>query len=201
MMRYRWMPGVVVTALLTQTAAASQDKPAPQATQARPATQTNAPSESSYTPLKMTIVIARYQGDKKISSLPYVFGVTANSGKTTSVRMGSDVPLVTRAAKGDTAASYNYRSVGTSIDCTAARDLSSPGGFILSLTVEDSSIHLDAGQKPNMPAVVEDIPSFRTFKATFQVLMRDGQTIQHTAAADPVTGEVVRMDLTLNVVK
>ena len=196
MMRHRWIPLLAAAALLTQTPAAAQDSPAGQT---KPGAQAGAASESGYTPLKMTVVISRSQGDKKISSLPYVFGVTAN-GKTTSVRMGSDVPMITRAPKGDVAASYNYRSVGTDIDCTATLR---PGSstFVLGFTVEDSSIHLDSGQKPSMPAVVQEIPSFRTFKTTFQVLMRDGQTVQHTSAADPVTGEVVRIDLTLNVLK
>ena len=199
MIRYRSMPVLAAVALLTHTAAAAQDKPAPQNAQARPAAQAAPASESLYTPLKMTVVIARYQGDKKISSLPYVFGVTGN-GKTTSVRMGSDVPLIVRGSKGDLGQqNFSYRSVGTSIDCTAQRDLS--GAFALNFTVEDSSIHLDAGQKPGMPAVLDEIPSFRTFRTSFQVMMKDGQTIQHTSVADPVTGEVVRIDLTLNVVK
>jgi hypothetical protein len=196
MMRYEWIPALAALALLAQTAAA-QDKPPAQSAQTKPAAAGGTP-ESQYTPLKMTVVIARYQGDKKISSLPYVFGVTAN-GKTTSVRLGTEVPMIARAPKGDVAPTFHYRSVGTDIDCAAQRDIS--GAFNLNLTVEDSSIHLDAGQKPSMPAVVQDIPSFRTFRTSFQVQMRDGQTVQHTSAADPVTGEVVRIDLTLNLVK
>jgi hypothetical protein len=32
-------------------------------------------------------------------------------------------------------------------------------------------------------------------------VMRDGQTIQTIASTDPVTGEVVKIDVTMNVVK
>jgi Flp pilus assembly secretin CpaC len=197
MMRYEWIPALAALALLAPAPAAAQEKPAAQSAQTKPAAS-GGTSESQFTPLKMTVVIARYQGDKKISSLPYAFGVTAN-GKTTSVRLGTEVPMIARAPKGDVAPTFHYRSVGTDIDCTAQRDIT--GAFNLNLTVEDSSIHLDSAQKPSMPAVVQDIPSFRTFRTSFQVQMKDGQTIQHTSAADPVTGEVVRIDLTLNVVK
>ena len=41
------------------------------------------------------------------------------------------------------------------------------------------------------------IPAFRSFTSTFNVLLKDGQTAQHTAATDPVSGEVLRVDVTL----
>ena len=52
-----------------------------------------------------------------------------------------------------------------------------------------------------MAAVAGDIPSFRSFRTSFSVMLRDGQTTQHTSATDPVTGEVIRIDVTLNVMK
>jgi hypothetical protein len=48
---------------------------------------------------------------------------------------------------------------------------------------------------------VEGVPAFRTFTSSFSVLLRDGQTAQHTAATDPVSGEVLRIDVTVNVLK
>jgi len=41
----------------------------------------------------------------------------------------------------------------------------------------------------------------RSFNSSFQVLLRDGQTNQYTSATDPVTGEVTKIDVTLNVLK
>ena len=45
------------------------------------------------------------------------------------------------------------------------------------------------------------MPAFRSFKSNFTVLLRDGQTTQYTSAVDPVSGEVMKIDVTLNVIK
>src|SRR5687768_9448963 len=65
-------------------------------------------------PLRVQLVVSRFQGDKKINSVPYTLSVVANDNKTTHLRMGVDVPV----AK-DGGPSYSYRSVGTSIECSA----------------------------------------------------------------------------------
>src|SRR5688500_13231513 len=44
--------------------------------------------------LKVSLVFARYQGDKKISSVPHVLWVTANQNRT-SLRMGTQIPVPT----------------------------------------------------------------------------------------------------------
>jgi len=201
-MTRKWIAAALVIGMSVITGLA-QEKPAA-AKQEKP---TSAPEPSGAVGLRISVVISRYQGEKKIGSLPYVFGVTTND--RTNLRMGSDVPIISRAPKaGDAAAISNvsYRSVGTNIDCVAFPP--GPGGvFKLNLTIEDSSVHLDPGQKPGSPAgpfvpgMVNDFPSFRTFKTNFGALLRDGQTMQHTSATDPVSGEVMRVDVTLNVMK
>jgi hypothetical protein len=95
--------------------------------------------------------------------------------------------------------SYSYRNVGTNIDCLATA--LGGGIFRLTITVEDSSIHLDPAQKPAAAQVATDIPSFRSFNSSFTILLKDGQTTQYTSATDPVSGEVMRIDVTLNVMK
>jgi hypothetical protein len=47
----------------------------------------------------------------------------------------------------------------------------------------------------------EGAPLFRRFETAIEVILRDGQTVQTIASTDPVTGEVVKIDVTLNVVK
>ena len=44
-------------------------------------------------------------------------------------------------------------------------------------------------------------PIIRQFRALFRLLLRDGQTVQGTMATDPVSGRVLKLDVTLNVVK
>jgi hypothetical protein len=184
----RIIPVVLACVIAVGTAAGAQDKPP-------------RPSEApELVPVKVQIVLTRLKGDKKISSLPYQIGVTANDGLKTSLRMGIEVPVMTTVLQGQAAPSWNYRSVGTNIDCRA--DSVSGGAIKLSITVSDSSIHLEsqAGTAAKGP-VAGEVPAFRTFNATFTVLMRDGQTTQYTSAVDPVNGEVMKIDVTLNVMK
>src|SRR5215471_16678536 len=65
-------------------------------------------------PLKMQIVISKYQGDRKTSSLPYTLLVTAN-GDHASLAANSNVPIPSSTNAGGT---YSYTNVGTNIDCT-----------------------------------------------------------------------------------
>jgi hypothetical protein len=47
----------------------------------------------------------------------------------------------------------------------------------------------------------ESRPLFRRFETTFTAVLRDGQSMQTIASTNPVTGEVIKIDVTLNVVK
>ena len=163
-------------------------------------------------PLKVTVTLSRYQGDKRVSSMPYAMGVTASGygpGPKTTLRMGVDVPVTQTVFSGPATdgkpappvSSYSYRGVGTNIDCGATYDEANAGIFQLTLTVSDSSIGLDASKKTGAPAVAPDIPSFRNFNSSFTALLRDGQTTQYTSATDPVTGEVMKIDVTVNLMK
>ena len=44
-------------------------------------------------------------------------------------------------------------------------------------------------------------PAFRNFNSTFTMVMKDGQTGQSTSVTDPVSGQVIKLDATLNVQK
>lgn len=184
---------VVATAGVGQAQEAAAVNPAPSR---RP--------EATLVGVKVQVVVSRYQGEKKISSLPYVLGAVVNGTKT-SLRMGVDVPITQTVFSTATkdggmstpAPSYSYRSVGTNIDCQAA---TGPDGYYkLNLTVTDSSVQLEANDR--VKAMAPNVPMFRNFNSTFEVLLRDGQTTQYTSATDPVTGEVTRIDVTLNVLK
>ena len=90
-----------------------------------------------------------------------------------------------------------YRSVGTNIDC-AARTVDGIL-FKLDLAVSDTSVFLT--DKQATPSGLAGIPAFRSFTSTFNVLLKDGQTTQHTSATDSISGEVLRVDVTLTVLK
>jgi hypothetical protein len=159
------------------------------------------------TPLRVQIVISRYRGEKKISSIPYTLAVIANQPAgprdSTSLRMGVRVPVPQTVIKSGEGAStpvmsYNYQNIGTNIDC-AARSVDA-GLFELSMTVEDTSVFVPE-KDGNVGTGVADVPALRTFTSRFDLLLKDGQTGQHTAATDPVSGEVLRVDVTMNVLK
>ena len=160
------------------------------------------PAPARLIPLKIQVVVSRFQGEKKVSSMPYTLSVVANDNDKTTLRMGVEVPVPSTvfapAAQGGPATvpvtSYSYRSVGTNIDCTAKTQ---DDGFRLDMAVEESSVFV----AEKATGRLDSAPSFRRFTSTFNVLLRDGQTVQHTTATDPVSGEVLKVDLTLNVLK
>ena len=195
---------VFAFALASTALVRTQDKPAP------------APSKATMqaTPLKIQVVISRYQGEKKISSLPYSMSVTGGGGRLdptagasfvgrANLRMGAKVPIAATTlapgADGKGASqinSFNYQDVGTNIDCQVwAMD---DGRFRVEIGIDDSSIYPDDKE---MPGIVKGNPSFRSFRANDSMLLRDGATAQFTTATDKVSGETVRVDVTLTVVK
>jgi hypothetical protein len=120
------------------------------------------------------------------------------------VRMGTRVPVPTTkqpTVDGKSAAdipgfltsptSFTYQDIGTNIDCSAF--VNDDGRFELTISIEDSSIR---EEKRN------ELPLIRMLRLSNQVVvLRDGQSTQFTAATDRISGEVVRVDVTLNVVK
>ena len=193
-MTTRWiLTAAFVAAAMTGIDA--QEKPVPATAPA------SAPQARLQTGLRVQIVLARYQGEKKISNLPYVLGVVSNGTKT-SLRVGTQLPIATTmsGAGNQPSMSYSYKDLGTNIDCQAQD--STGGMYNLAITISDSSVQLESLEgSATKKATVSDVPAFRAFNATFSMLLRDGQTMQYASATDSVSGEVVKIDVTLNVLK
>jgi hypothetical protein len=156
------------------------------------------------TPIKVQVVISRFQGDKKIASAPYTLAVTASqSQEIARLRIGTEVPIATPpaapAADGKTppAPGIQYRPVGTNIDCFVR--MADEASYNIQLTIEQSSV-LDDAQQQKLQTP-RNAPAFRSFRFTNSAVLKDGQTTQFTNAADALTGEVVRIDVTVNVAK
>jgi hypothetical protein len=143
-------------------------------------------------PVDVEVVISRYQGDKKISSLPYFLAVNAGErSQPTKLRMGANVPLAIddvhagRRSEISHSLLYNYRDIGTNID-VSARPLAD-GRFVVVVNVGERSVV----QPPeNCNNVASCAPVIRNFEAENNLVLRDGQTRQFTAAADRVTGKL-----------
>jgi hypothetical protein len=190
-------------ALASTAVVRTQEKPAPP------------PHAGAVTPIKVQVVISRYQGDKKISSLPYGLSVTGGGGGVdraitgpefvgrANLRMGTKIPvmMVTPAPVVDgqklpQIGPVQYQDVGTNIDCAvwAMAD----GRFRVEVSIDDSSVY---PAEKDTPGAVRGSPSFRSFRASDAMLLKDGATGQFTTATDKVSGEVVKVDVTLTVVK
>ena len=91
-----------------------------------------------------------------------------------------------------------FRSIGTSIDCLVRQ--TPDGKFWVRLNVQDSSI-FTTDSDTRTPLKLADPMAFRTFTFSNELPMRDGQTAQWASATDKITGEILRLDATLTVVK
>ena len=183
---------VVVIALLLAVGGHAQESQE-QAEKPAPAAQPQPAKQLPIIPLKVTVVLARYQGDKKTSSLPFTLSVNTNDRRQMSLRMGAKIPI-------SSGGRYTYQYVGTNIDCMAST--LDDGRYRLDLTIDDSSVYGDEpGSAPGEVKRMGDRLAFRSFKSTNTLILKDGQSTQYTTATDKVSGEVTKIDVTLNVIK
>lgn len=170
--------------LLSLPSLYAQEKPAPEAPPAQ-------------IPLKIQIVLTEYAGTQKVSTLPYTLYTIAYPSRgerhDAQLRFGVQVPM------GDT-----YHDVGTNIDCWALQ--TDDSRVSLDFTVERTSVTVrgsngeEAEWKPGDEGLSPH-PLLRNFRDSFHLVMRDGATMEGTAAVDPVTGHVLKIDVTLNILK
>lgn len=206
------MHSIIVTGIcLTLMAAAASAQAPPAAAPPTPPTPPfplatpsfDVPTRSAQ--IEVQLVVSRWQGDKKVSSLPYTLAVNAGNQPEghrdlARLRMGASVPVFDAAGRGDSAQSSQgaraYRDIGTNIDCTAF--LTDDGRYRLQLTVEDSSVYADDRTAASGGATA---PTFRQFRLSNVATLRDGQTTQFVSAADKITGELLKIDVSVKVIK
>src|SRR2546428_3026362 len=146
---------VFVLVLLTPLSAPARAQDADKPAQADPVPYRSA---GPPIPLKVQVVISRFQGEKKVSSMPYTLLVNANDGTFdafgnytprggfTRLRSGAELPLpvpgpASLPTPKDTsgqasAAPIQYRAIGTNIDCWAYSG--DDGRFRVSMSIEDA---------------------------------------------------------------
>lgn len=152
----------------------------------------------SETPLKIEIVLTEFDGTRKVNSLPYslnILGTGIRDRQRAHLRYGVRVPVVVQN-------SLTYEDVGTKIDCGATRR--EDGAYQLDLVVVLSSVSMPEKGGANQPKAGDtspDHPLILSFDDDFTVVIRNGQTVEGTSAVDPVTGHVLKVDVTLNALK
>jgi hypothetical protein len=151
------------------------------------------------TPLKVQVVLSRYDGERKLASMPYTLMVNAGDrDNRVTLRMGVALPVTGVSASGPTVTMHD---IGTNMDCTASP--AEDGRFRISLAVNHSSVY-ESDQKhlqATLPRPGDSAQIVRSFTSSFVVLLRDRESAQSIAATDPVTGEVMKIDVTLTVIK
>jgi hypothetical protein len=157
-------------------------------------------------PLKVSVVVTELDGAKKISSLPYTFYVIVDdtTHRQTSVRAGLRVPITTGTFTPNTPTQYQYMDIGTNLDCSAFS--SSDGRFKLVLSVEVSYLSsIDDKKSPAIAGESRNIsvgnPIVQRFTSSYDLMIRDGQTIEATSTTDPINGRVLQISVTANSVK
>ena len=139
-------------------------------------------------PLKVTVTIGRFQGEKRTGNLPFV--LTVNTGQTEAqVQMGSSVPI----PADDAGKAFTYRNVGTNISASGV-DLGD-GRYRLLMSITDNQIFAES------PGGIKGIPAFQNLTMRQDIYLRDGQTAQLGTVTDKASGETIKVDVTLNVIK
>src|SRR5262249_44709706 len=120
----------------------------------------------------------------------------------TKLRMGSKVPIYIGAS----GTQVQYQDVGTNIDARAANP--GEGRFLLYVSFERSWVEGDVAVPVTRDPAAAESPSghfrepiIRQFKSELDLKVRDGQTVEGTTATDPLSGRVIRVEVTLTAVK
>ena len=97
----------------------------------------------------------------------------------------------------DCLVTYQYRDVGTNIDCNAT----SQADGLLQSRHQTERLLGQFRSEGTRDRRSRAYPAFRNFTSNFSILLKDGQTAQYASATDPVSGETLKVDVTINVLK
>jgi len=166
-------------------------------------------AEVRTTPVKVQIVFTEFEGEKKLKSLPYVLYINApnapewKSSSFVKLRVGSRVPVYT----GGNTGSMTYLDVGTNIDGRAA--YSGDGRLLLQTKIERSWVEggvsvpvarSDGSASETSSGHFQE-PIVRQFVSEFDLKLREGQSVESTMATDPLSGKVLKVDVSFTIVK
>lgn len=152
---------------------------------------------AGFTPVRLQVVLSRYEGEKKTASMPNTLWANVPNDPKEDTQaysvIGVQVPIHVVANNTTTVA---YKDVGNRIDCKVATQ--PDNRFLLRCHIGQETVDRTdgGGQAGNSPG-----PILRAFSTRFSMVLRDGQTVQPTSVTDPISGEVLKIDVTLNVVK
>jgi hypothetical protein len=151
-------------------------------------------------PIKVQIVFTEFDGDKKVSSMPYTFMTIADERMSgfysTSVRTGVRVPVET----GNKDQQTTYMDVGSNIDCGIRSE--EDGRFHVYLIFDRSTLYPNkSSEGERMVSSPNGQPLIRQFRTSDNMILKDGQTSENIMSTDPLNGHTLRVSVTINVLK
>ena len=174
--------------------------------QDKPKTDDKTKVEVQTTPIKVQIVFTEFEADKKIKSLPYVMYMNApNSSELRAgwvkFRIGSRLPVY--VGKNE----MQYMDVGTNVDARSA--YTGDGHVLLQMTLERSWVEgevsvpmMRSDSSPSDPSGGHfQEPIVRGFKSELDLKLREGQPVESNMATDPISGKVLKVEISFAVVK
>ena len=151
-------------------------------------------------PIKVQIVFTEFDGDKKISSMPYNFTVISDEkmggNYSTSLRTGIRVPIETDGKDQKT----TYMDIGSNIDCGIKSE--DDGRFHIYLIFDRSALYPNkSSEGERLVANPGGQPVVRQFRTSENLILKDGQTSENLLSTDPLNGHTLRVSVTINVQK
>jgi hypothetical protein len=151
-------------------------------------------------PVKVQIVFTEYDGDKKISSMPYSFMAIADEHVggyySTSLRTGVRVPVEMGSKDQQTI----YMDIGSNIDCGIRSE--DDGRFRVYLIFDRSALYPNkSSEGERLVANPNGQPLIRQFRTSENLILKDGQTSENIFSTDPLSGHILRVSVTINVLK
>jgi len=150
-----------------------------------PEKETTPSSRASSAPLQARLVVVRRQGQTKTARRPYSIVLPPADGASeegsADVFSGSMLPVQVMANNQITVA---LKDVGAGMRIQARR-------------VEDGRFRLDVEFSDGVLAPGRDGPKIHTFESQSTLFVRVGETVSIAAGVDPVTGETVEAEVTL----
>lgn len=182
------MAGILVALLLMPTVNRAQE-------------QVKASNDQSISHVRIDLLLTEYDGQKKVSSLPYTIYAESylqqhhGGPPPGSLRIGVRVPVSIDSNN------LQYMDVGTNIDCYPWTF--GEGVYDLRVSVNRSSIYAPS-QGENEGEQIHAVGGrmiTRNFSTDFDLKLHDGETADGTSAADPLNGHILKISVTLHVIK
>jgi hypothetical protein len=148
--------------------------------------QTKTANQPTKSHVRVDFLFTEYNGQQKISSLPYTMYIEASrEPRPGKLRIRDDFHV----------------QVETDIDCFVYAD--EGGSYELTTNVNRVSAYsaADGQSEPAAIPSANDRPVNRMFTVQFDLELHDGETMEGVSATDPFNGHVLKITVTLRVLK